>query len=121
MDGVNGLNENKSTEVVADSIGERIAARRKQLGYTQEQTAEITGLSHQFFSSVEAGRKNIRAENAVKLANALKVSTDYILTGHVNSVDVDYVTSMLQEFDAKELHCAEEIIRTLLIACKHNK
>lgn len=109
------------TDLIAEGIGERIAARRKQLGLTQEQTAEIAGLSHQFFSSVEGKRKNIRAENVVKLARALKVSTDYILTGSVNDVDVNHVTSMLRELDAEQLHCAEEIIRNLLIACKKTK
>jgi len=111
-----------NNELIAEGISERIAARRKQLGLTQEQTAEIAGLSHQFFSSVEGKRKNIRAENVVKLARALKVSTDYILTGYVNDVDVDYVTSMLRELDdAEQLHCAEEIIKNYLIACKRAK
>jgi transcriptional regulator with XRE-family HTH domain len=113
------LDDNK--DMITEGMSERIAARRKQLGLTQEQTAEIAGLSHQFFSSVEGNRKNIRAENVVKLANALRVSTDYILTGHVNNVDVDYVTSMLRELDAEQLHCAEEIIKNLLIACKRTK
>ena len=115
-----GLTEHKN-DLMTDGIGERIAARRKQLGYTQEETAEIAGLSHQFFSSVESGRKNMRTENVVKLSHALKVSTDYILTGHINSVDVDYITSMLRELDAEQLHCAEEIIKNLLIACKRDK
>lgn len=102
-------------------MSERIAARRQQLRLTQEQTAEIAGLSHQFFSSVEAGRKNIRAENVVKLARALNVSTDYILTGQSNSIDFDHIASMLRELDEEQLRCAEEIVKNLLIACKSAK
>ena len=106
---------------LTDGMSERIAARRKQLHQTQEQTAEIAGLSHQFFSSVEAGRKNIRAENVVRLAQALKVSTDYLLTGQSNSIDYDYISSLLSELDETQLRCAEEILRNLVTACKNEK
>lgn len=120
MDEVKGLSENTSVSFT-ESVGERIAARRKQLGWTQEQTAERAGLSHQFFSSVEAGKKNVRAENVVKLSRALNVSTDYILTGQSNSIDVDGIASMLQQLDEIQLRCAEEIIKNLLVACKSTK
>lgn len=101
----------------ASEMGARIATRRKQLGYTQEQVAELAGLSHQFFSSVEAGKKNMRAENVVKLCRALNVSTDYILTGKSNAIDMNNLTAMLQPLDEKQLRCAEEIIKNLLVAC----
>ncbi len=113
------MSENRGDMI--EGINERIAARRQQLRLTQEKTAEIAGLSHQFFSSVEAGRKNIRAENVVKLARALNVSTDYLLTGHSNAADFEYITSMLRELDEEQLRCAEEIIRNLVTACKRTK
>ncbi len=50
---------------LSKTIGHRIMLRRKQLGYTQEQAAEKSDLSHQFFSTVETGRKNIRAESII--------------------------------------------------------
>ena len=37
-------------------IGRRIQARRKQLGLTQEQTAELSGLSQQYIANVENGK-----------------------------------------------------------------
>lgn len=101
----------------ASEMGNRIAARRKQLGLTQEQVAELAGLSHQFFSSVEAGKKNMRAENVVKLCKALNVSTDFILTGRSNAIDTNNLTAMLRQLDENQLRCAEEIIKNLLVAC----
>ena len=38
-------------------MGARIAERRKQLGFTQERIAELSGVSPQFFSSIETGSK----------------------------------------------------------------
>ncbi len=103
-------------ETLSQTIGQRIMLRRKQLGYTQEQAAEKANLSHQFFSTVETGRKNIRAESIIKVANALEVSTDYLLMGVVNQVDIDNISKSLSKLTGKELHCLEEIIRNYLIA-----
>lgn len=62
-------------------IGQRIAIRRKQLGYTQEQMAGMMDVSIQMISNLERGIKSIRIENLIKLCQILDVSTDYILTG----------------------------------------
>ncbi len=62
-------------------IGQRIAARRRQCGYTQEQMAGMMDVSIQMVSNLERGMKSIRIENLVKLCQILDVSTDYILTG----------------------------------------
>ncbi len=101
---------------LSKTIGHRIMLRRKQLGYTQEQAAEKSDLSHQFFSTVETGRKNIRAESIIKVARALEVSTDYLLTGAVNQVDVNNITKSLSQLSGTELYCLEEIIKNYLVA-----
>ena len=95
-------------------MGERIMLRRKQLGYTQEKAAEKSGLSHQFFSTVETGKRNLRAESIIKVAKALEVSTDYLLLGTVNETDANNVSELLSELDGVQLHCLEEIIKTYL-------
>lgn len=105
-----------SKENLSRTIGERIMLRRKQLGYTQEQAAEKSDLSHQFFSSVETGRKNLRAESVIKVARALNVSTDYLLMGVTNQVDVDNIFKSLSKLSGTELHCLEEIIKNYLMA-----
>ena len=67
-------------------IGLRIANRRKNLNFTQEQLAEKMDVSVQMISNLERGNKAIKIENLVKISNILGVSTDYILLGnHINS------------------------------------
>lgn len=109
-----------SEEVLSKNIGHRIMLRRKQLGYTQEQAAERSGLSHQFFSTVETGRKNLRAESIIKVAKALEVSTDYLLMGSTNQVDTNNISQSLSRLSGTELHCLEEIIKNYLIALGYN-
>lgn len=62
-------------------IGKRIQQRRKALGYTQEQMAEMMNVSIQMVSNLERGNKAIRIDNLINLSRILQVSTDYILTG----------------------------------------
>lgn len=106
-------------QTFAQGVGSRIAERRKQLGLTQEQAAEMSGLSAQFFACVERGIKNIRAENLLRVCRAFGVSADYLLTGQPSELDRSNILSMLEPLDARQLHCLEEIIRQYLIACGH--
>lgn len=120
-------NDNKAKQAekplneVSVGIGQRIANRRKQLRLTQEQTAELAGVSHQFFACVERGLKNIRAENVIKLSKALNISTDYILTGVSNDVDRGYLVSLLTPLNETQLKCFEEITKNYLIACGYDE
>lgn len=68
-------------EKMLKDIGQRIVVRRKELGYTQEQIAEMMDVSVQMVSNLERGNKAIRIDNLIKLSEILRVSTDYILTG----------------------------------------
>lgn len=109
------MKNNDKTSAV--DIGQRIAIRRKQLNLTQERAAELSGLSHQFFASVERGAKNITAESVIKLSKALKMSTDYILFGKSNDYDRAYLLEMLSPLSEVQFKCMEEIIRSYLVAC----
>ncbi len=108
------------TETSSKNIGKRIAHRRNQLGLTQEQAAEKAGLSPQFFSCVESGIKNIRAESVIKLSKAMNISTDYILLGKSNDHDRNYLIELLEPLNEVQLKCMEEIIKNYLIACGYS-
>lgn len=51
------------------------------MNYTQSSLAQATGLSRQFVTDVENGRKNLSADSLYKLSRILLSSTDYLLTG----------------------------------------
>ena len=63
------------------SIAERLQELRKQAGYSQEQVAEIMGLSRQAISKWESGQGKPEIDNIVKLTEIYDVSADYILFG----------------------------------------
>lgn len=63
------------------SIAERLQKLRKQSGYSQEQVAEMLGLSRQAISKWESGQGKPEIDNIVKLTEIYNVSADYILLG----------------------------------------
>ena len=86
-------------------IGKRIQLRRKVLGYTQEQMAEMMNVSVQMVSNLERGNKAIRIDNLLSVSRILQVSTDYILTGLEFSAK-----SAAKELSQRDQNLIEQII-----------
>lgn len=62
-------------------IGKRIKKCRKNLGMTQEKLEEVSGVSQNHISSLERGVSQLGLDALMKLAPALQVSMEYLLTG----------------------------------------
>jgi transcriptional regulator with XRE-family HTH domain len=61
------------------AMGARIKARRKELHLTQEQLAELVGLSASFLGHIERGTRIASLETLCALCRALNVSADYLI------------------------------------------
>lgn len=107
----------KEKSALAIEMGLRIAERRKQLGWTQEQAAEASGLSWQFFACVERGIKNIRSESLLNISRAMNVSADYILTGKQSKMDYGHLLKYMEPLSEVQLKCLEEILKNYVLAC----
>ncbi len=62
-------------------IGERIRARRRKMGLTQENVAEILGISVTYYGEIERGNRKISVERVLILCKALELEPNYLLTG----------------------------------------
>ena len=91
-------------------IGKRITERRKKLGMTQEMLAEKGDLTPQFVSYAESGKRAMRPENVIKLAKALEVSTDYLLTGDIVDKDLLILSDKMRKLSPEMLRIVENII-----------
>ena len=60
-------------------IGERIRARRQELGSSLRDLARKTGLTASFLSQVETGQANTSISSLRRIAEALNVSIHYLL------------------------------------------
>lgn len=91
-------------------MGNRIMERRKKLGLTQEALAELSGLTTQFVSYAESGKRAMRPENLKKISLALGVSTDYLLTGDIIDKDMLLLSDKISKLNPSQVRIIESII-----------
>lgn len=97
-------------ELYLKEMGKRIMERRKKLGLTQEALGERSGLTTQFVSYAESGKRAMRPENLMRIATALGVSTDYLLTGDIIDKDQLLLSEKLNRLTAKQVRIVEAVI-----------
>ncbi len=98
-------------------IGKRIQNRRKALGITQEQLADMMNVSIQMVSNLERGNKAIRIDNLINLSQILKVSTDYILTGRESADDINEMSEQIGMLSGS----SRKMIKALVEYCLEEK
>jgi transcriptional regulator with XRE-family HTH domain len=65
----------------ARQFGERVRARRAQLGKSQEQLAHDSSLHWSYLGQVERGQRNVTLHNILRLAEVLGVDPGELVHG----------------------------------------
>src|SRR5260370_41776352 len=86
-----------------NSVGERIKARRLELGWTQEELCKNANISTGFLSDVENNKRNISAETLLGIARVLSLSLDYLMKGDSSQIQTAQV-----QFPARLAELAKE-------------
>lgn len=100
-------------DVFLETMGLRIAGRRKELHMTQEQLAEKMGVSLQTISNIELGKKAVRPQNLTNLCAYLEVTSDYILYGKRNDQQMSGEYEKLAALEPKAYRTVQELIDLL--------
>lgn len=79
-------------------IGERIKARRKAVGMSQEQLADLCFVSVSYIGHIERGNRNMSLAIAINISDALGVGLDYLFFGNAES-------------DAQFLHSLDSVLK----------
>ena len=69
------------TDLDFRAIGMKIRERRKTMGFTQEYIANLLDVNPSHISNIECGRANPSLTALVKIANILRCSVDYFISG----------------------------------------
>ena len=78
------LRENRPKAVLKEYLqvlGRRVKNLRTKHGWTQEQLAEATKVTRVCIVAVEGGKQNLSMDIVVRLANALSVAPEHLLSG----------------------------------------
>ena len=81
MDKKEEIKKRRQPKELNKQIGERCRKARETAGYTQEQLADLIGVSTQFLSDAERGVTGMSVNTIVKLCGVLNISADFLLLG----------------------------------------
>lgn len=97
-------------------IGRRLVEARTEKGYTQEQLANMTGLSIKMISAAENGHKAMRPENIIKICDNLSISADYLLRGESPSLSAMPEQDKIAALTPKQREALSRIVSDFLSA-----
>jgi transcriptional regulator with XRE-family HTH domain len=80
-------------------LGSNIAAARRLRGISQETLAEKTGISSRMISYYERESENIPANKLLKIAEALKVTTDQLLNETPDTTNLETSRALLKRIE----------------------
>lgn len=95
-------------------MGQRILARRKALGMTQEDLADLIFTTAPMISNLEQGKKAVRPDNLAKVCKALGLSADFVLTGADTQTPIDIVADKLLQLSPAEVEVVNDMIDIML-------
>ena len=103
------------------AIGGRIRSQREYMGYTREQLAEMLDVTPKFCSDIELGVKGMSVPTLCKLAEALHLTTDFILFGRIIGAQNEPLLRILETCSPEEQGYAEELVKLFLSALSIKK
>jgi len=105
------FSEKRENHIDYGALGRRVKKLRKELGIKQTELADSLGISYQYMSMIETGKRQLSLSLLVDLANKLGATTDELLYGSLDSLNTKYDQDMQ---DIMEDCTAEE--RTFILA-----
>ncbi len=100
-------------------VGQRIRRIRKAKNYSQEQLAEMTGISVTHMSHIETGNTKLSMEVFYNIVNALECTSDELLFDLEKNPAMSVksnVSETLEKCTQKELMIISDIIRSVKTA-----
>jgi len=73
-------------------VGQRIQKQRKEKGLSQEQLAELIGISLSFMGHIKRGTRKASVETLAYLSKALELDMHYIVFGYSSGYSVRIVS-----------------------------
>lgn len=82
---------NTKTQNSKAAFGKRLTAAREAKGLTKEKLGKVVGVHHSQIGRYEKGQASPSAEVLKKMANALDVSTDFLMNGTTSDLAAENI------------------------------
>ena len=105
-------------------LGERIKFWRQQRNLTQEQLAEIVGVTPGFISLIEIGKRRVSLESLLSICTELEITLNELLVGNQLPQPSDYNTEfseLISKLDEADKQLLFEITKAVCTTIKKNR
>lgn len=96
-----------------NNVGSRIRKLREMNRYTREKFAEIAEISPKFLYEIETGQKGFSADTLYRIAKALSVNCEYILSGDIQDNNDEEVLKALRLFSVSQLNDIASLLKLI--------
>lgn len=103
------------------SIGKKIQICRKDLNMTQAEFAEKIEVSTDYVGMIERGERIPKLETFVKIANALGVSADFLLSDFLEVIKDNNNYALSKKFDQLSASERKRIYEVLALLIKQTE
>lgn len=103
---------NELNQIIREEINP--PTRRKQMNLTQDQLAELVGVTGQTISIAELGKKAMRADTIIGICNALNISADYLLFGSISSQNALLFSQKISHLSPEQHHYFENAVDSII-------
>ena len=101
-------------EELAGIVSKNLIRFREENHLTQEEVAELVGISTSFYANLERGKKSMSLLVLRKIADALKISTDYLLYENRADIRIQNIELLLQKQSHNFAATVEQMVRVLI-------
>ncbi len=112
------MRQNKTSASLAQQVGKEIAMRRKKLGYTQVQVAQMLGIEQESLSRMEKGIIAPKFSRLESLASVLECSVIDLFRIQNDTVDnlSKYLSESISNLSKKQQKVALEAMEGIMLA-----
>ena len=97
-------------------IGQRLRARRQELGLTREKMAELADIGTGYYGQLEVGTSQMSVDTLIKLSRSMHLPMEYLLFGEGEGTgDASPIIDLLRRCTPRELKLAEEVLKLFLM------
>lgn len=102
------------------AVGEKIRSRRVRLGLSQEQLAELCGITPSYVGHIERGSRQLSLNTAISISAALEISLDYLLLDVKNeNGDADVLESISADLKNHDPEQVSKFLSTVKILAEN--
>lgn len=104
-----------ATELFVE-IGERLRQQRKKMGMTQEEIAELLGISPTYYGEIERGNRKLSVQRVLTVYEKMGLEPTYLLTGEKLSNKV--LIEIFKDCPKEKEPVLEQVLRYLTLLYK---